>query len=178
MASALSVFPNLGRQAKPYFIRRIEDYDRVKKEESLPRISKVLEPEIAAQMLSMLQGVVESGTAQSAKRLHRPIGGKTGTTNDFTDAWFVGFTPSLTASVWVGFDTKKTLGDREAGASVALPIWIQFMETILKDKPVEKFAAPELTEPYPLMEAGESYPFGRKKIFVEELPGSARIRKP
>jgi len=178
MASAMSVFPNLGRQAEPYFIRRIEDYDRVKKEETLPQISKVLDPEIAAQMLGMLEGVVESGTAQAAKKLRRPVGGKTGTTNDFTDAWFVGFTPSLTATVWVGFDAKRSLGDREAGASVALPVWIQLMEAILKDRPVERFAVPEVTDPYPVTEAGETYPLGRKKIFVEELPGSSPIRKP
>lgn len=178
MASAFTVFPNLGRQARPYFIRRIEDYDRVKKEEHRLQISKVLEPEIAAQMLSMLQGVVEFGTAQAAKKLGRPIGGKTGTTNDFTDAWFVGFTPSITTAAWVGFDTKKSLGDREAGASVALPIWIHFMEAILKDKPLERFAVPEITDPYTLTESGASSGYGKKKIFVEELPGSAPVRKP
>src|SRR5207247_9075606 len=93
----------------------------------LPKIRKVLEPEIAEQMLEMLQNVVQSGTATAAKSLGRPIGGKTGTTNDFTDAWFVGFTPSLTTAVWVGFDVKKSLGDKEAGARVALPIWIHYM---------------------------------------------------
>src|SRR5438093_1541371 len=140
MASAFTVFPNLGLQPKPYFIRRIDDYDRVKKEETLPQIRKVLEPEISEQMLGLLQNVVQNGTATAAKSLGRPLGGKTGTTNDFTDAWFVGFTPSLTTAVWVGFDTKKTLGNKEAGAVVALPIWIHYLEDTLKDKPVEQFA--------------------------------------
>ncbi len=170
MASAFTVFPNLGMQARPYFIQRIEDYDGVKKEETLPSTHKVLEPEIAEQMLALLQNVVQSGTATAAKSLGRPLGGKTGTTNDFTDAWFVGFTPSITTAVWVGFDEKKTLGNKEAGAVVALPIWIKFMAAVLKDKPVEQFAVPEVIEEAPV-EGLETTPPERRKIFVEDLPG-------
>ena len=99
-------------QAKPYFIRRVEDYDRIKKEESKPQTRQVLSPEIAETMLDLLQEVVQNGTATAAKSLGRPLGGKTGTTDNFTDAWFVGFNPSLTAAVWVGFDGKKTLGEQ------------------------------------------------------------------
>ena len=139
MASAFTVFPNLGMQAKPYFIRRVEDYDHLKKEESAPQTHRVLSPQVAEQMLGLLQDVVQTGTATAAKSLGRPLGGKTGTTNDFTDAWFVGFTPSITAAVWVGYDGKKTLGDKQSGAVVALPIWIETMQTILKDRPVEQF---------------------------------------
>ena len=73
--------------------------------------------------------------------LHRPVAGKTGTTDDCTDAWFIGYTPSLICGVWVGFDEKKSLGKKETGAEAALPIWIEFMQTILKDKPVEEFQA-------------------------------------
>jgi penicillin-binding protein 1A len=150
MASAFTVFPNLGIQAKPYFLRRVEDYDRLKKEESSPQTHQVLSPEVAEQMLGLLQEVVQSGTATAAKSIGRPLGGKTGTTNNFTDSWFVGFTPSITAAVWVGFDGEKTLGDRQSGAVVALPIWIDCMKEILKDKPVEQFQSLQSAEPAPI----------------------------
>ncbi|MBN1570782.1 MAG: PBP1A family penicillin-binding protein [Acidobacteria bacterium] len=150
MASAFTVFPNLGIQAKPYFLRRVEDYDHFKKEESTPQTDQVLSPEVAEQMLGLLQDVVQNGTATAAKSLGRPVGGKTGTTNDFTDAWFVGFTPSITAAVWVGYDEKKTLGARQSGAVVALPIWISCMQEILKDKPVEQFQTAKSAEPAPV----------------------------
>jgi penicillin-binding protein 1A len=171
MASAFTVFPNLGVRAKPYFIRKIEDYDHVKKEETFPKTSRILELDIAEKMLGLLQNVVQNGTATAAKSLRRPLGGKTGTTNDFTDAWFVGFTPSITTAVWIGFDEKKTLGNREAGAVVALPIWIKYMQVILKDKPVEQFASPEMTDQV-LTESTDTAPTSRKKLFVEDLPGS------
>jgi penicillin-binding protein 1A len=167
MASAFTVFPNLGIQAKPYFIRRVEDYDRVKKEERTPKIQQVLKPEIAQEILGLLQNVVQNGTATAAKSLGRPLGGKTGTTNDFTDAWFVGFTPSVTGAVWVGFDEKETLGDRQSGAVVALPIWIECMREILKEKPIEQFPAVELTD-----QISRESPGARKRIFVEDLPES------
>ena len=140
MASAFTVFPNLGFAAEPYFLRLVENYDRIKKEEHFSRIRRVLEPDKAAEMLALLRNVVENGTATSAKSLGRPVGGKTGTTNDFTDAWFVGFTPSLTAAVWIGYDEKRTLGDRQSGGVVALPIWIDCMREILKDAPAENFS--------------------------------------
>ena len=157
MASAFTVFPNLGMQAEPYFIRRVEDYDHLKKEESKPQTRQVLSPEVAQEMLGLLQEVVQHGTATAAKSLGRPLGGKTGTTNDFTDAWFVGFDPSITAAVWVGFDGKKSLGDKQSGAVVALPIWIEFMKEIRKNKPVEQFqtvAQPEPTEEPPMTDDG------------------------
>ena len=147
MASAFTVFPNLGMQAEPYFIRRVEDYDHLKKEESKPQTRQVLSPEVAQEMLGLLQEVVQHGTATAAKSLGRPLGGKTGTTNDFTDAWFVGFDPSITAAVWVGFDGKKSLGDKQSGAVVALPIWIEFMKEIRKNKPVEQFQTVAQPEP-------------------------------
>jgi len=178
MASAFTVFPMLGQQAKPYFIRRVEDYDHVKQEETLPKIRKVLEPEIAEQMLEMLQNVVQSGTATAAKSLGRPIGGKTGTTNDFTDAWFVGFTPSLATAVWVGFDAKKSLGDKEAGARVALPIWIQYMREVLKDRPVEHFATGEPGEQLTLGDGPEANPAPRRKLFVEDIPAATPAKRP
>jgi penicillin-binding protein 1A len=181
MASAFTVFPNLGFQAKPNFITKIEDYDHVKREETLPKIHKVLSPDIAEKMLFLLQNVVQNGTAAAAKSLARPLGGKTGTTNDFTDAWFIGFSPSLTTAVWVGYDEKKSLGNRESGAIVALPIWIKYIGTILKDKQVEQFPNPEVTEQMASENAGPAA-VRRKTLFVEDLPGSApppaAIKKP
>jgi len=157
MASAFTVFPNLGMQAEPYFIRRVEDYDRVKKEERKPQTHQVLNPAVAEDMLGLLREVVQNGTAAAANSLARPLGGKTGTTNDFTDAWFVGFDPSITAAVWVGYDGKKSLGEKQSGAVVALPIWIEFMKEILKDKPVEQFQTakqPEEIEEFRLTNDG------------------------
>jgi penicillin-binding protein 1A len=96
----------------------------------------------------MLREVINSGTATRAKALDRPLAGKTGTTNDFTDAWFVGFSPSLTCGVWVGFDDHHSLGPKEEGARVALPIWMEFMGEALKDQPAEDFPhSPLLTSP-------------------------------
>ncbi len=176
MASAFTVFPNLGFRAKPYFVRRIEDYGRIKREENLPQVEKVLDPGVAEQMLRVLQGVVDQGTAKAARSLRRPVGGKTGTTNDFTDAWFVGFTPSLTVAVWVGFDAKVTLGNKEAGAVAALPIWVDYMQEILKDTPVENFAAVESTEEA-VPESPEITFSQRKKLFIENLPGNPAPKK-
>ena len=177
MATAFTVFPNLGFQPKPYFIRKIEDYDHVKKEQAEPQTRRVLDPEIAQQMLRLLQDVVQDGTAKAARSLNRPLGGKTGTTNDFADAWFVGFSPSITTAVWVGFDSKKTLGDREAGAVVALPIWMQFMQEVLKDKPIEPFPNVEVLVDQPSADNAGISPIKQKKLFVEDLPGSAAARK-
>ena len=98
----------------------------------------------------MLREVFNSGTATRAKGFaaKHPVAGKTGTTNDFTDAWFLGFSPSLTCGVWVGFDDHRTLGPKEEGSHVALPIWLELMTEALKDKPVEDFPySPLLTNP-------------------------------
>ena len=93
-------------------------------------------------MTQFLREVVMHGTAASASKLNHPFGGKTGTTNDFTDAWFVGFSPSTTCGVWVGFDEKKTLGKKETGAQAALPIWLDFMKVAIAGKDDEQFPAP------------------------------------
>src|SRR5271157_5221224 len=99
-------------------------------------------------MVSMLQEVVLHGTDYAASKLKHPLGGKTGTTNDFTDAWFMGFSPSITCGVWVGFDDKiRTLGNKETGAAAALPIWIDFMKTAIQGHPDEAFPATTATTP-------------------------------
>jgi penicillin-binding protein 1A len=142
MVSAYSVLPNQGIRVDPHMIRRVLDREGKLREEAHPEIQEVLKPDIAFLMSYALEGVTETGTGSDARILNRPIGGKTGTTDDLADAWFVGFTPSLAVGVWVGFDQRRSLGVDETGARVALPIWIDFMQSALKDRPVEKFARP------------------------------------
>lgn len=104
---------------------------------------QLIDPRVAYQMISMLRGVVQRGTAASASRLGKPLGGKTGTTNDSRDAWFMGFSPDLVVGVFVGHDQPKDLGGKETGGRVALPAFIQVMETALKDKPAQGFYVPK-----------------------------------
>ena len=139
LTSAYSTFPNGGVRIEPRMINRVVDYDGNLLEEDLPRPRDVISAALAAQMVDLLGEVVRSGTAQRAKSLNRPVAGKTGTTNDFTDAWFMGFTPSLVAGVWVGFDAKVSLGSGETGSRAALPIWTSFIEQVYEDTPVETF---------------------------------------
>lgn len=144
MVSAYSAFSNQGVRIKPHLIERVTNADGETKQEWTPESTKVISPYVASQMQDMMRGVVTGGTAASmmgnkelAKRM---ICGKTGTVNDFTDAWFIGYTPTYTAGVWIGYPgLKKTLGNKEAGSVAALPMWIQFMEKFLKDKPNDHF---------------------------------------
>ena len=138
--SAFTVFPDDGIHIQPHMIRRVTSYDGAILEEARPKVTDVLPPDVARTMVAMLQDVVNFGTGVRAKALGRPSAGKTGTTNDFTDAWYIGFTPQITAGVWVGFDDPKTsLGPKETGARAALPIWLEFMEQATKGMPVESF---------------------------------------
>ncbi len=147
MVSAYTTFPNEGIRTNPFFISRIEDRNGNVIDKHEPIYSKVIPVRIAHEMVSMLRGVVKYGTSVKAKVLGAQVAGKTGTTNNFTDTWFIGFNPSITAGVWVGFDEKKSLGDRETGSRDALPIWINFMKVYLKDHGDEKF--PPDTDPGP-----------------------------
>lgn len=132
MTSAFGVFANQGVLAKPIFISQVVDKYGNIIEEHQPEIREVLRKETAYIMADMLQGVVNHGTGYEARTVYKfyfPAGGKTGTTNDFTDAWFIGFTKDIVAGVWVGFDDPaKTLGSGQAGSVVALPIWARFMK--------------------------------------------------
>jgi penicillin-binding protein 1A len=123
--SAFTVFPNDGIRIEPHLVRRVTTYDGALLEEARPNVQDVVSPEVARTMTSMLEDVVQHGTGVRARPLNRPSAGKTGTTNDFTDAWYIGFTPSLTAGVWVGNDDKAiSLGKKETGAMAALPVWL------------------------------------------------------
>ena len=143
MVGAYATFANQGLRMKPFLIERITDRDGNVVEQATPRATDALRADTAFIITSLLRGVVERGTAGRARRLKRPIAGKTGTTNDFTDAWFIGFEPTLAAGVWVGFDEKKnSLGKGETGAEAALPIWMDFWAAISADRTVEEFPIP------------------------------------
>lgn len=138
--SAFTAFPNDGLRIDPHLIRRVESYEGALLEEARPRVHEVMSPETARTMVAMLQEVVNFGTAVRAKELGRPSAGKTGTTNDFSDAWYVGFTPTYTTGVWVGYDDKRiSLGNKETGSKAALPIWLAVMKVAHEGMPVEDF---------------------------------------
>lgn len=140
MVSAYSTFPNKGVRVEPVKIRRVVDRDGRVLDEMKPKSYKVTSEYVAAQMVSMMRGAVEFGTAVSAQALGRELAGKTGTVNDYTDAWFIGYTPSLVCGTWIGYSSeKRSLGKGASGASAALPFWLDFMKEYLKDKPKEKF---------------------------------------
>jgi penicillin-binding protein 1A len=121
-------------------IRRVTSYDGALLEEAHPEVHDVVSPEVARTMTAMLEDVIKFGTGVAGKALGRPAAGKTGTTQDYTDAWFIGYTPQMTAGVWVGFDDKQiSLGKRETGARAALPIWLEFMQGVLAGTPVKDF---------------------------------------
>jgi len=137
--SAYSVFPNDGVRVSPRYITRVTDYEGRVLEEDFPDVKDVISERTARIMTSMLREVVLHGTGVAASKLPFPVGGKTGTTNDFTDAWFVGFTPTMSCGVWVGYDEKKSLGTKETGAHAALPIWMNFMAAAMAGKEVVDF---------------------------------------
>jgi penicillin-binding protein 1A len=124
-------------------------------------VREVISLEIAREMMVLLQAVVQHGTGAAAASLHHPFGGKTGTTNGYTDAWFIGFSPSITCGTWIGFDNRQTLGEKETGAKAALPMWMDFMKVAIADKPNEEFAkanAPKKKIDVPITPAGEAMP--------------------
>jgi penicillin-binding protein 1A len=138
--SAFTVFPDDGIHIEPHYIRRVTSYDGAVLEEPRPKVNDVIPPDVARTMVAMLEEVVQFGTGVRAKELGRPSAGKTGTTNDFTDAWYIGFTPQITAGVWVGNDDKRiSLGKKETGARAALPIWLEFMQQGTQGTAVENF---------------------------------------
>jgi penicillin-binding protein 1A len=139
--SAFTVFPDDGIRIDPHMIRRVTSYDGALLEEAHPEVHDVVSPDVARTMTAMLEEVIHFGTGIQARSLGRPAAGKTGTTQDYTDAWFIGFTPQLTAGVWVGYDDKQiSLGKKETGARAALPIWLEFMKAALEGQPALDFA--------------------------------------
>lgn len=142
MATVYNVFASNGMKTNPIYIKYVSDRQGRIVESSEPNPEQAISPQTAFLITSMMEDVVRYGTGWRARALGRPVAGKTGTTNDYKDAWFVGYTPNLVASVWVGFDNLKSLGPQETGARAASPIWVSFMNNALKGGP-ENFHTPE-----------------------------------
>jgi penicillin-binding protein 1A len=134
MTSAYSVFPNQGVRMRPFPILKVTDREGNVLEENRPEPKDAIRADTAFVMTNLLRGVVLHGTAGKAASLNWPLGGKTGTTDDYTDAWFIGFDPDITLGVWVGLDQKKTIGSNQTGAEAALPIWMDIMKAWIGDR--------------------------------------------
>ncbi|MCZ7626105.1 MAG: penicillin-binding transpeptidase domain-containing protein [Candidatus Methylomirabilis sp.] len=147
MVSAFGVFAHSGIRFLPYGIRKVTDNKDALLEEYTPAGQQVMRAETAFVLTNVLTGVIERGTGSRARILGRVIAGKTGTTQAATDAWFIGYTPTLVAGVWLGYDTKRSLGPHESAATLAVPIWTRFMQRALQDTPLEDFPMPENVAP-------------------------------
>jgi len=134
MTSAYSVFPNQGVRMRPYPILKVSDREGNVLEDNRPEPKDAIRADTAFVMTNLLRGVVARGTAEKAASLNWPIAGKTGTTDDYTDAWFIGFDPDITIGVWVGLDQKKPIGHNQTGAEAALPIWMDIMKAWIGDR--------------------------------------------
>ncbi len=143
MTVAYSTFANMGWRPDPIFITKITDREGNVLEERRPHSEPVISPQTAYIMTNLLQGVIENGTGWRAKALGRPAAGKTGTTNNLNDAWFIGYVPGLVAGAWIGYDDEKPLGKMETGSRAALPIWLRFMQAATEGTPPENFPMPD-----------------------------------
>lgn len=143
ITSAYAVFANAGEKVGPVFITRIEDASGRLVANLKPQRRRVMSEQTAYLITSMLEGVIESGTGKVVRSINRPVAGKTGTTNDQRDAWFIGFTPELAAGVWVGYDDERTLGPSGTGGRMAAPVWLEFMQSATKEHPISGFPMPE-----------------------------------
>ena len=142
LTMAYSAFAAGGKRADPVFITHIEDADGNLVDEDWGQTTQAISAQTAYLISSMLEGVVQSGTGRSVRVLNRPVAGKTGTTNDQVDAWFVGYTPDLLTTVWVGYDDNRTLGPTGTGGRVAAPLWLAFMKEAIAGRPVTDFEMP------------------------------------
>ena len=137
--ASYAVFPNDGIRVAPRLIRKVSNADGITLWEDTTAVNQVIDQRTARAMMTLLRDVTDHGTGAAAAELNHPLGGKTGTTSEFTDAWFLGFSPSVTCGVWVGYDNRVSLGEKETGAVAALPIWIDFMHAAIAGKPNEQF---------------------------------------
>jgi penicillin-binding protein 1A len=180
MTDAFATFANQGLRMKPFLVERVTDRDGNTLEEARPQAVDAIRADTAYLMTSLLRGVVERGTAVRARALARPIAGKTGTTNDFTDAWFIGYEPWLAAGVWVGYDDKRiSLGPREEGARAALPIWMDFWKKATDGHAIEDYPIPGNIVFVPVDAAGRPARPGSPGALMEPFvagtePGASR----
>jgi membrane carboxypeptidase/penicillin-binding protein len=145
VTSAYSAFPNHGVRMEPALVLSVADREGVFLEEHAPSAHDALRADTAFVMTNLLRGVVQRGTAASAAALKWPLAGKTGTVDDYTDAWFVGFDPEISLGVWLGYDEKKPIGNGETGTTAALPIWIDIMRAYLDGR--DRETAPQFEAP-------------------------------
>jgi penicillin-binding protein 1A len=171
-----SVFPNDGIRVTPRLIRKVSNSDGIVLWQDRPEINPVISQQTARSMMVLFRAVTEHGTGAAVAALQHPLGGKTGTTSDFTDAWFLGFSPSVTCGVWVGFDSRQSLGEKETGARAALPIWITFMRAAIAGKDDEQFLADQ--HDTPMNQAAEASPGKPESVPLAGLqpqPASLRV---
>jgi len=164
--AAYTTFPNDGVRVTPRYIRKVTDYDGRVLEENYPAVTDVISENTARIMTSLLREVVLHGTAVKAASMKYALAGKTGTTNDFTDAGFVGFSPSITCGVWIGYDEKKSLGPKETGAEAALPVWMDFMKIAMAGHEDEQFTPPQTAPRLPSTVAQKREPAPAIKSYV------------
>jgi penicillin-binding protein 1A len=134
VTSAFSAFPNHGIRLQPYQVISVQDREGNLLEDHRPTPRDAIRADTAFVLTNLLRGVVLHGTATAARSLNWPLAGKTGTVDDYTDAWFVGFDPNITVGVWVGYDEKKPIGNGETGSVTALPIWMDFMRVYIEKR--------------------------------------------
>ena len=177
--ASYSVFPNDGIRVKPRLIRKVSNADGITLWEEPSQVDEVISQQTARTMMTLLQAVTAHGTGAAASQLEHPIGGKTGTTSDFTDAWFLGFSPSVTCGVWVGYDSRESLGEKETGARAALPIWMTVMKQAIAGKDNETFLGGDAPEKRPLLKAQVDMPRTPGGLGLRISPaGKAGQRKP
>jgi penicillin-binding protein 1A len=143
LTAAYGIFLNQGIRLEPYLIESVEDASGQSLEQHVPEPTRVVSKETAYLITNMMEDVIQRGTAQAARGMGRPLAGKTGTTNDFTDAWFIGGAPNLVTGVWIGFDDIRTIGEKETGSHAALPIWMSYMKATLEPLPILPFTIPD-----------------------------------
>jgi penicillin-binding protein 1A len=144
LTRAYGVFATLGKRFDPIFITRVTD-DRgqpIDFADTKPHFERVVSPALAYVVTNMLETVISQGTGKAALALGRPLAGKTGTTNESRDAWFIGYSPDLLAGAWIGYDSHESLGAKETGARAALPTWMEFMRRALEGRPPVDFPVP------------------------------------
>ncbi len=149
--TSYSVFPNDGIRVKPRLIKKVTNADGITLWEDAPAVDEIISQQTARTMMTLFRAVTAHGTGAAVAQMNHPLGGKTGTTSDYTDAWFMGFSPSITCGVWVGYDSRQSLGEKETGARAALPIWMEIMKVAIAGKDDEQF--PGDTEQPPLLQA-------------------------
>ena len=147
MTSAFSAWPNQGVRARPLLVLEVTDREGNMLEQHRPEPREAIAADTAYIMTSLLEGVVRRGTAARAASLNWPLGGKTGTTDDYTDAWFIGFDPDITLGVWVGYDQKRPIGQGQTGTEAALPVWMDIMKSWIDRRRAELKIPPTFTRP-------------------------------